>query len=137
VALPVENGKQMFNRKRQTEASVRAMERRQREDEAPRLSKMILGLKELRLDIEERAGGASAARHIRRIVVDRAPALFVIPCSESRCRDGGHDLTNEIMRALGSQSTEFRGEDTCFGQVGSGSDSCGRVLNYAAHAQYD
>ena len=128
----------MFNRKRHTEASSRAMERRQREDEAPRLRQAVVGLQELRLEIIERVGGGTsvAARHIRRIVVDHAPALFVIPCSEERCRDGGHDLTNEIMRALGSHATEFQGEDACFGQLGSSAGACGRVLNYEAHAKY-
>src|SRR5258706_8521613 len=109
----------MFNRKRQSEATVRAMERRQREDEAPRLKQRFGNLKELRLEIEELVGGSTsvAARHIRRIVVDSAPALFEIPCSEGRCHDGGHDLTQEIMRALSSSSTEFNGEDTCFGHL--------------------
>jgi hypothetical protein len=129
----------MFNRRRHTEATARAIERRQREDEAPRLKQRISALKELRLEIEERADGGTniVARHIRRIVVDRAPALFMIPCSESRCHEGGHDLTDEIMRALGSKSTDFQGEDRCFGQLGMGPGSCGRVLNYAAHAEYD
>ena len=129
----------MFNRRRHTQATSRAVERRQREDEAPRLKQRILGIKELRLEIEERVGGGTtvAARHIRRIVVDTAPALFVIPCSEGRCHDGGHDLTIEVMHALGSHETEFRGEDTCYGQLGTGSGSCGRVLTYSLHARYD
>jgi hypothetical protein len=128
-----------FNRKRQTEAGLRATERRQREDEAPRLKSEISKLSELCLEIEEIVGGSTtfAARHVRRIVVDSAPALFEIQCSEERCNDGGHDLTSEIMRALRSCSTEFRGEDACYGRLGSGSGVCRRMLRYVARAKYD
>ena len=128
-----------FNRKRQTEATLRAAERRQREDEAPRLKHQVSGLTELCLEIEERVGsGASvAARYVRRVVIDSAPALFEIRCGEERCMDGGHDLTHEIMRALGAASTEFDGEDACYGRLGSSPSNCGRVLRYVARAKYD
>jgi hypothetical protein len=128
----------MYNRRRQSEASQRATERRQREDEAPRLKQQISGLIELRLEIEERLGDSAvaAARHTRHIIVDRAPALFDLPCTESSCRDGGHDLTSEIMRALRSMATEFRGQDACLGRMGAGADPCRRVLHYVAYAKY-
>ena len=126
----------MRNRKRQTEAALQASERRQREDEAPRLRHEVNRLTGLRLVIEEYHGEGTiaAVRHTRHIVIDHAPALFEIPCSEAGCKDGGHDLTLDIMGALRSAATEFEGEDTCYGQVGLG--GCGRVLHFAAHATY-
>lgn len=125
-------------RRRQSEAQLRATERRKRQDDAPRLKTEIPGLSELRLEIEEYLGGStvSAARHTRHIVVAGAPALFEFPCSESGCNDGGHDLTSEIMRALRSGSTEFQGEDTCYGHLGSSASPCRRVLRYSAIAKF-
>jgi hypothetical protein len=128
----------MYNRRRQSEAAQRANERRQREDEAPRLKQQVPGLVELRLEIEERLGESAiaAARHTRHIIVDRAPALFDLQCTENSCRDGGHDMTSEIMRALRSGLTEFRGQDGCMGRLGAGADPCRRVLHYVAFAKY-
>mgnify|MGYP003579606747 CR=1 FL=1 len=128
----------MFNRRRQTEASLRSTERRQREDEAPRLKDEIQGLTELCLEIEERVGdsGSVASRYVRRIPVASAPAMFEIQCGEDRCNDGGHDLTREIMRELASASVEFNGEDACYGRLGQGSGTCGRVLSYVGRAKY-
>ncbi len=128
----------MYNRRRQSEASQRATERRQREDEAPRLKQQVSGLLELRLEIEERHGDSAiaAARHTRHIIVDRAPALFDLPCTENSCRDGGHDMTTEIMRALRSGATQFEGKDACMGRLGAGADPCRRILHYVAHAKY-
>jgi hypothetical protein len=127
-----------FSRKRQTEAKLRADERRQREDDAPRLKQQISTLRELCLEIEERVGSASSSvgRYVRHVVIDRAPALFEIKCGDERCRDGGHDLTNEIMRGLRSSALEFQGEDACYGTLGSGSAACGRVLRFVARAKY-
>src|SRR5262245_56337518 len=129
----------MYTRKRPSEATLRAIERRQREDEAPRLKNEVARLTELYLEIEEHVAGSTtvASRYVRRIVIENAPALFEIQCSEGRCTDGGHDLTGPIMRALSSLATEFRGEDACYGRLGSGSDVCGRVLRYVAHAKYE
>jgi hypothetical protein len=127
-----------FNRKRQTEAMIRATERRQREDEAPRLKHEVSGLTELCMEIEERVGASSsvAARYVRRVVIDSAPALFEIRCTEERCNDGGHDLTSAIMRALRNSATEFRGEDVCYGRLGSSASDCARVLHYVGRAKY-
>jgi hypothetical protein len=128
----------MYNRRRQSEAAQRATERRQREDDAPRLKQQISGLMELRLEIEERLGDSAiaAARHTRHIIVDRAPALFDLPCTENSCREGGHDMTGEIMRGLRSGATEFTGHDACLGRLGAGADPCRRVLHYVAFAKY-
>ena len=93
-------------------------------------------LESLKLDVEERSAGASVpeATHIRRIVVEHAPALFAIPCSDHVCRDGGHDLTQQILQALRGHEKEFEGEDACSGQIGS--SPCRRVLRFVAHAAY-
>src|SRR5580692_1192629 len=103
----------MHNRK-QSEAALRFAERRKREDDAPRLSAEVPRLLTLRLEIEERSGGSVVAEpvHVRRIVVEHAPALFFLPCGETR----------------------FDGQDVCAGSQGSG--QCSRVLHYVAVATY-
>jgi hypothetical protein len=128
----------MYNSRRRSEAALRATERRKREDDAPRLKEEVPRLEELRLEIEEFLGDStvSAARHSRLIVVDRAPALFEFPCTEPSCNDGGHDLTHAILRALRTEATEFRGEDSCYGRLGTSASPCRRVLRYLAHAKY-
>ena len=121
---------------RQREAAERFAERRRREDEAPRLLDVVPKLSSLRFKIEEyRAGGSLAETgHVRPIVVANAPALFVFPCQDSSCKDGGHDVTSEITTALRNGKEQFQGEDACRGQVGSA--ECSRVLRYSATATY-
>jgi hypothetical protein len=125
----------MYNR-RQSEASLRYAERKRREDDAPRLAAEVPAVKELRLEIEERSGGSLVAEpvHVRRIVVEHAPALFILPCGDSRCKDGGHDITHAVLRALRAKETRFEGQDLCSGSQGSG--QCTRVLHYVALATY-
>ena len=122
----------MYNR-RNSLAAQRFADRRQREDEAPKLSSQVPDLTSLRLDIEERSG-AGSTKHIRRLVVDRAPALFLVPCGDPRCTDGGHDLTSAIMRALRGHEKSFEGTDECSGGLGSG--TCSRVLHFDGTAEY-
>ncbi|MBN1609942.1 MAG: hypothetical protein JW940_25165 [Polyangiaceae bacterium] len=126
----------MWNRRQQTEAALVHHERRQREDEAPRLRQEVRQLAALDIEIDEfrAAGTVLAARHTRRIVVEQAPAHFEIPCSEERCTGGGYDLTYEVMRALEARRTLFDGQAACPGSVGSA--ECGRTLRYVAHASY-
>ena len=126
----------MWNRRQQAEAALVHQERRQREDQAPRLRQKVRQLAALDIEIDElcAAGTGPAARHTRRIVVEHAPAHFEIPCSEERCTGGGFDLTSEVMRALKAQRTVFDGEAACSGSVGSA--ACGRVLRYVARARY-
>jgi hypothetical protein len=121
---------------RQREAQERFAERRRRENDAPRLLSVVPALESLKLRLEEhRAGGTLAeASHLRPIVVAHAPALFVFTCQDSSCKDGGHDLTSEILLGLKSKKEEFQGEDACRGQVGSA--ECARVLRYTATATY-
>jgi hypothetical protein len=117
---------------------LRAIDRRQREDEAPRLKSKVPNISELYLEIEEVIAGSSTvvSRYVRRIVVDTAPALVELPCGEAKCNDGGHDLTAAVMRALHAGATEFRGEHACNGRVGAGGGACDRVLTYVGHAKY-
>ncbi len=128
----------MAMRRYQSDAAVQSSERRQREDSAPRLKEKVPGLTSLRLEINEfnseSENAILAARHVRHIVVDHAPALFEFPCTDSACKEGGHDLTYSVMRSLNAKSVTFEGEDVCAGQLGAG--SCGRVLRFVAHATY-
>lgn len=123
-------------RSRATEASQRFAERRRREDEAPRLLERVPELTGLKLEVEERRAASTVAdsKHVRHVVVDRAPALFFIPCGDPSCKDGGHDVTNQMMRSLGSHETRFECEDTCSGSIGTA--ICGRVVRVIASATY-
>jgi len=119
---------------RSREAHLRFAERRRREDEAPRLSTQVPDLRSLQFTIEERVG-ATGTKHIRRFVLDRAPALFLMPCGDPRCVDGEHDLTYDVMRALRARERSFHGSDQCTGTVGS--STCGRVVYFEATAEYE
>ncbi len=123
----------MYPRKNSPQA-LRFAERRRREDDAPRLCREMPNLISLQLNIEDRSGIAEGSEHTRRVVVDRAPALFLSPCGDPRCVDGGHDLTNVVMRALRCRETSFQGEDKCSGSLGS--SACSRVLRFEAIAVY-
>jgi hypothetical protein len=127
----------MYNHRKQSIAAQRFAERREREDKAPRLRDEIPSLLRLDLAIEERAPAetVSRPRHVRRIVVERAPALFLVPCGDPRCEEGGHDVTIDIMRALRSGRRSFEGQDECRGSVGTA--RCERVLCFEATAEYD
>ena len=123
----------MMSHRRNSAASQRFEERRRREDDAPKLSSQVPDLTSLELKIEERFG-AGATKHIRRIIVDRAPALFLVPCGDPRCIDGEHDLTTEVMRALRERQTSFHGSDDCVGSLGP--SACTRVLHFDGVAEY-
>jgi hypothetical protein len=121
---------------RNAEAANRSAERRKREDEAPRLIAKVPSLETLRLEVFERSSSIVRPEHthVRHVVVPTAPALFFMPCHDSQCRDGGHDLTLEIMAALQRKAERFDGEHACPGVVGSA--SCSRVLGYVGIATY-
>lgn len=121
---------------RQREGAERFAERRKREDESPRLTAEVPRLQSLALEIRETSEGNSIDRpmHIRRIVVQNAPALFVLPCGDARCRDGGHDVTHAVMRGLRAGETRFEGQDACAGSLGTA--PCSRVLDFVATATY-
>ena len=126
----------MRGHRKQSEAAQRHAERRQREDEAPRLRDQVPALVDLSLEIEECSDAIATdqRKHVRRIVVDHAPALFLIPCGEPRCTSSGHDVTAEVMRALFDHKAAFGGTDRCSGTVGS--SMCGRMMSHQAHATY-
>jgi hypothetical protein len=123
--------------RRQKAAAERYAERRRREDSAPRLLTVVPSLKTLRLELEEHRGGfvGNTMAHIRPIVVERAPAVFFVPCGESGCRDGGHDISNIVLRALGRRDLRFEAEHSCDGRLGSGTCPCS--LHIAGMAEYD
>ncbi len=123
-------------RNRSRDAAERTAERRRREAEAPRLLASAPELTLLRLEIEERRDGHALPEtaHVKRVVLEHAPALFAIPCMDRACRDGGHDITAEVMHALAQKKTDFSGKDACAGQTGSA--PCQRVLHYVAKAEF-
>jgi hypothetical protein len=123
-------------RQRQLEVENRVRERREREDAAPRLRDQVARLLTLSIEIDDHFGGTILAerRYVKHVVVERAPALFDIPCSEASCQDGGHDVTREVMQALLAGKPEFSGRDTCLGWRGG--ERCERVLHYVGHATY-
>src|SRR5689334_11753022 len=90
---------EMHGRGRLTDAAMRAAERRRREDEAPRLLARVPKLESLKLEIEERRPEATSAdvQHVKRVVVESAPALFEIACCDRACKDGGHDITRAVL----------------------------------------
>jgi hypothetical protein len=123
----------MMPHRKNSPAAQRFADRRQRENEAQRLCVQVPNLTDLRLEIEERAG-VGGTKHTRRVVIDSAPALFLVPCGDPRCIDGEHDLTPTVMRALRAKETSFAGDDDCRGSIGS--SACARVLHFDAVASY-
>lgn len=122
-----------MNYRKNSPQALRFAERRRREDEAPRLHDQVPSLTSLKLEIEDRSG-VGGTTHTRRVMVDRAPALFLIQCGDPRCMDGEHDLTTSVMHALRTRQTSFKGEDECRGSVGP--SNCSRVLHFGAVAEY-
>ena len=90
----------------------------------------------LRLEIQERRADALIAEstHVRKIPVEHAPALFELPCHDTVCVEGGHNMTQLILHSLKAGQTEFEGEDACGGHTGTA--PCQRVLRYVASATY-
>jgi hypothetical protein len=126
----------MHLRKRKTEAAERFAERRRREDDAPRLKDRVPELATLKLDVEEShdTAGTARAKHVRHIVVDRAPALFALPCGDASCTGGGYDITDAVMRALLAHEEHFEAEDRCYGSIGNA--PCRRSLHVVGTATY-
>ncbi len=123
-------------RRRKTEAAERFAERRKREDDAPRLKDRVPELLTLKLEVDEshETTGTARAKHVRHIVVDRAPALFAIPCGDPSCQGGGYEITDSVMRALHQHLEKFEADDHCMGSVGNA--PCRRVLHVVATATY-
>jgi hypothetical protein len=121
---------------RSREAFLRFAERRRREDEALRLQAEIPHLRALKLEIEEHRGSSALAetKHVRHVVVARAPALFVLPCGDPDCRGSGHDLTELMMRKLREGALEFVVEHECSGDVRGA--LCDRLVRVRGAASY-
>lgn len=118
------------------QAYLRAIERRKREDDAPRLKSRVPRIESLNISISESGGevGDLDVSYIRRVVVDRAPALFDLPCSDPRCSGGGHDVTGSFLKALRHAQTSFVGSHRCSGTVKE--DECPLALRFEATATY-
>jgi hypothetical protein len=126
----------MYSRSRNSEAAQRFAERRRREDAAPRLREAVPALATLRLEVDERRGVANSGdpKHVRLVVVDSAPALFSLPCGDHSCRDGGHEMTEAIVRALQARAARIELEDPCHGTIGTA--PCGAVMHILVTATY-
>ncbi|MDI1478428.1 hypothetical protein [Polyangium sp. y55x31] len=125
-----------MNYRKNLERTERRNQRMAREDAAGKLVERAPDLTDLKIAIDEmpRGGSVGGNRYIRRVVLAQAPALFEVPCSESRCQDGGYDVTSEILAALTSRRTTFEGQQACPGRCSLG--DCGRVLHYVVTATY-
>jgi hypothetical protein len=124
----------MMNRR--TEAAERFADRRAREDGAERLRDVVPDVVACKIELSESRPNSTAADvvHIRHLVVAHAAALVLIACSDPSCKDGGHDISSQLIRGLKDRRAEIRGEDACYGSVGSA--ECGRILRFHAFAQY-
>lgn len=120
----------MISRKKKGEVAQHTADRRRREDDAPRLQVEVPRLARLSLSLGERGAGGHdlGAAHIRRVVVESAAALFLVPCSAPGCPSGAHDLTAAIMPELRRGSTRFEGATGC--------DACGCVMSHVGNAEY-
>lgn len=114
-------------------AVLRSADRRRREDQAPRLLSEVPDLKSLRIEIVEQLP-TGTSKHVKLVVVARAPAVFVIPCGDGDCQDGGHDLTHEMLWSLRSRQRWASGASDCSGTVRSG--NCSRRITYQLSAEY-
>ena len=116
----------------------RTNERQLREDEASRLADEVPTLTGLRIAIAHQRSelGFGGTEHVKVVVVPRAPALFFIPCGDPHCKEGGHDITDTVMRALRSNRTEFEGRDACHGSLGTAESRCTSYITYRGTATY-
>ena len=133
-AAEVEEGLNLY--RRDMEAIRRAAERRKREDSAERLNKKVPALESMSIHIRERPADGSGyeIKYVKHIVVERAPALFEIPCVDRHCKGGGHDLTRKVLAALRKGKTEFEGKDLCSGDVEG--ERCDLELKFVVEATY-
>jgi len=126
----------MWSRDRNNEAAKRAADRRQRENDAPRLLETAQGLKSLFIELQEsdQRSAEPTSRYIRRIVLATAPALFFFPCGDPKCRGGGHDVTDAVLTGLRGHQPRTQGENLCTGVAGE--TPCTRKLHFEAVAAF-
>jgi len=111
-------------------------ERWDRENAAPRLKDLVPSLTSLKLSlVEQRAtrdiGGTRRTQHV---IVDTASTRFEVPCGETGCTGGGHDLTSTASSQLRQRQRTFGGTSACHGYVKD--RPCDRQLAYAFVAEY-
>jgi hypothetical protein len=87
-------------------------------------------LRTARIEIVD-SGSTKYARHV---VVARSPALFIVPCGDPACKDGGHDITHEVMDAFRRRLETATGESSCGGTTGSA--QCRRSIQFTLTAGY-
>jgi hypothetical protein len=123
-------------RMRRRELNTSRRERWDRENAAPRLKQLVPELESLRLSLVENRGGHAipGTRRVQHVMVNTASTLFEIPCTESACQGGGHDLTQAVGPRLRSHRSEFSGSSACTGAVGE--HACERQLEYSFEAKY-
>lgn len=121
------------SRKKSSAAAQRSADRRQREDDAPRLKNVFPHVASLRIAVTEESS-AGKTKHIKHIIVERAPALFVLACGDDRCTEGGHDVTSEVLHILRARLRSGDGESVCPGTIGSA--PCNRRVQHEVSATY-
>jgi hypothetical protein len=121
--------------RRQSIGAQKAAERRERENAAKRLAEVVPDLRQMTMRIHEGPEGVedSDVAHTRIIVVARAPALFEVGCSDRKC-NGGHDLTQRVLKALKQHKEHFEGTDRCTGHVTDA--ECRLELRFVVDASY-
>jgi hypothetical protein len=121
--------------RRHSEAAQRAADRRAREDSARRLHDLVPDLAGLTIRFVERSTESPEAQltHVRHVVVDRAPALFEVPCCDRNC-NGKHDLTERLLKSLRKHEKHFEGSDRCIGTAKLG--DCALELHFTVDADY-
>jgi hypothetical protein len=90
-------------------------------------------LRSARIEIVENVANGST-KYTKHVVVARSPVLFIIPCGDPACKDGGHDITNEVMRAFRQHLKSAVGESSCGGTTGSA--QCRRSIQFTVTAEY-
>lgn len=122
---------------RNSEALERKKERQEREDSAPRLATEIPKLRTMKMSVTFTRGELSTQPgHVRHVIVPRAPALFIVPCADRECKNGGYDLTDQVMQNLRSGREAFSGTCRCEGELGSAAARCGGELRFDAEATF-
>lgn len=122
---------------RQRDTNTARHDRWEREDAAPRLKELVPELESLRMSLVENRSGypISGTRRVQHVMVDTASTRFEVPCGESSCQGGGHDLTPVVAPRLRSRRLEFSGSSECTGAIGGG-HGCSRHLAYSFEAKY-
>ena len=124
-------------RARHRDGAARFAARRQREIDAPKLTEEVPSLATLRMEVTELGGTGTIleSKHVRLVVVGSAPALFLVPCGDPACKEGGHDITREVVNHLKRSDASFEIEDGCPGTTGTA--NCSRIIKVKAEATYD